>query len=1299
MITVNVLLLLAAVFAVFIAIDILSAKLFRVKRTALRNISVAVLCALTLTSGIGGGLSLAKNTDTTSKMLYNAYSYFLDGNVDKAAENAAKVQSPHSDMISLLTDCRRDNYASAFINADDLISGGKLSDGLSKQADRVYTLSRQMTGLEGNPLSDDEAQGELTDIAKNCFALLKVSEKSEVEFLSGFKRDRMLSGDSFYEADARSLSEMLLETPNDRELLRYSVKYYNAAGDLNAAERNARQLLESNKSVDNIVLYTDIIAQKLINDVQLIVYDESDKEISALLKNAEIAEEAAEKYEEGNPRRDENIAKAADYRKQANGVKAKRIINWLTAQSPLFGDRSGVIDLQLSKLYSASGNDAKARELLLDLIKRRDKINDASSIKPALTALSSVYYDATASDDDIAAAVSAVLRADAFLPDSVLSRGYSQFLNNLLKYERVSIFISRVNADNYPTVRAYLNVNGKKDGVEELANDFVVGDFTFADNGFEISNGKVTRVTDDSNNYISIALVIDGSGSMQGDRIKNARRAVEACINRLAPETQELSIIMYDDAVEILSPLTNDVSQLRSGAERISANGGTNIPIGLLGGIESLKDAAGTKAIILMTDGEDGNSGEMPAAIEAAQEENIAVFTVSTGGGNREYMENIAGETGGSYMEAMTDAELINVYTALQNYIVNNYCFEYTVEEDGGSNPRILTIGLADYEVNSSRTYSYGGLVLTKDGSYIVRAESGALRLLYAEPSVVSAKDAELGVSIFVSAAGVTDGAKVFVNGSEVKNVKTAGDSAITFTLRDKYNPGALNVTIKLPDGTSKSADKLLSVAGTSGGKLAGQTIALGGNGNTLYADNVEQKDDYTLKLSGNVVLNGFIRTTSTVTVQSNSPIASSAGRIILRGGSISGGAAYVDFAAAQTANLNYGQLAFGGGSAKALDSFSFYFDEYSITLNYSGATLNLPGFGEVRGDAQFNGSELIYTINGGYMLSDLQNNLNYALNGIPLPQNSVSGAVQMITGYSPQNQNGGYGGQGIYTQTENLTVTLRKDFASVTGTGTVSGYLGLIEVTDGKLAVDTARTGAMYELTAAAKFSNLQNSLKIDGQTPLTIKSKGWYPESLTLNATGLSINAAALSECFLSNAPPKALDGAITVQYPFSIENEPYKEQVSPLLTDVSLSCDKLEFVCTGDLNENGVKAYNAANPAQYVKFTGNGVVIPISGVNELSLFGSDLGGEISGTADVNDRQIILSLDVDGHLDNSYFGIKHDGGAGVTVHLSRNASSGNTVPVTLTYGGKTLTYNAALTGGIMPDDGFNTYAEEHGQ
>ena len=91
---------------------------------------------------------------------------------------------------------------------------------------------------------------------------------------------------------------------------------------------NARKLLKSDASVENIVLYTDVIAQKLMNNISLTSYDENDKEIAALLDRAEDMK--------GRPismtkaiRSAAKSAKAEEYRMQASN-DGKRIINWLT---------------------------------------------------------------------------------------------------------------------------------------------------------------------------------------------------------------------------------------------------------------------------------------------------------------------------------------------------------------------------------------------------------------------------------------------------------------------------------------------------------------------------------------------------------------------------------------------------------------------------------------------------------------------------------------------------------------------------------------------------------------------------------------------------------------------------------------------------------------------------------------------------------------------------------------------------------------------------------------------------------
>ena len=68
--------------------------------------------------------------------------------------------------------------------------------------------------------------------------------------------------------------------------------------------------------------------------------------------------------------------------------------------------------------------------------------------------------------------------------------------------------------------------------------------------------------------------------------------------------------------------------------------------------------------------------------------------------------------------------------------------------------------------------------------------------------------------------------------------------------------------------------------------------------------------------------------------------------------------------------------------------------------------------------------------------------------------------------------------------------------------------------------------------------------------------------------------------------------------------------------------LDCDRVEFSCTDDLTQNIMKVYNSADPDRYVEFS-RSRPLPISDVDELMLFGTELGGEITGTATVTDRK----------------------------------------------------------------------------
>ncbi|MDR1640852.1 MAG: VWA domain-containing protein [Clostridiales bacterium] len=1276
----NFFLLAAAVFVLFAAIDIATAILLKIKRDLFRNISLIVILALAVGSGIIGFRSFLESDKISKNELYSAYSYLQDGNSEKAAEHAMKSDSPHSEIVLLLSDCLRGSYASAFINSSDLMESGSLSKELHAQAEAVNLLARKMTGLEGASPSTAEAETEVKKIGYDSFALLKMSEENEVEFLSGYTRERMLDSGDFRQTDSETLSKMLLESPNDKELMKYSVKYYSLMGKADKASEIALELVEDDRSVENLALYTDVMAEKLANEG----LSDDDKEIDTIVQEAEKAEKTAASLDEGNPRRDSNLEKSKELLEQAKGVKAKRIINWLKAKSPVLGDSTGIVNLQLSRLYVAAGDKEKAKKILVRLMERRENLSDESQIKTAINDLADVYYSSDASDSDMTAAIAELMSADAFLPDSGLSRGYSVFVRDFLKYERISIFVSSVNSKNYPTVRAYLNVNGIADGVESLANDFKPEDFLFTDNGYDVKDVKL--IEDDAQSVVTIALVIDGSGSMGGSRIENAKKAVESCIANMDPETQEISIILYSFYGSILTPLTNDRTKLYAGAAQISAEGGTDISTGLIAGLESLENAQGSKAIILMTDGEDGSQEKMPASIEAAKNANVAVFTVSTGGGNREYMEDIATQTGGSYMEAVTDEELVRVYTALQSYIVNNYCFEYTVVTDTEANPRDLSVGLKQYEAYSYRTYVHSGLIMTKDGCYMVRGESGGLRLLYAEPSVVSKVDAALGVPIFISAKGAANGAQVFVNDKEYP-AKAVENTAIAFTLTGNFKPGPLKVTVKLPSGSSRTTQSLLSISEEPAENTwLGQTIFLG-DSNYIYADLIQRTNDTTFKLSGNVTLNDFLRTDKPVDLMGNG--FSDSGRLSVKNGSIaSTGSAYADFSEGED---NYGQMALGGSYLKALDVFNFTFDEKSIWSSYGSTMIKLPGFGEVQAGISFDGTEVRYQVMGNYKLAELDANLNFALNGKPLAASVDGEAFAAVLGYQlPEYREGGFYGLGTATGNDMIAV-LKKDFLSLTGSGRVSGHIGMLEMNDANLAIDTSKP-AFFEITGNAKYT-LPISLGT-GEATLTITSKRWLPDGVNYDTPGLLLDAKDLSKGFETQTPAD-LVGKAKVSYSFADWDGSFGWLLRLLTSDLALEGETVQFRSGQNSRDATIKAIGA-DESEWAMFTQSNLVIPIHDLDEISLFGTSMGGELGGTITVTQNQLNISLDVDGHIDNDYFGVKHDGKGSLQVLLNKSNRPDSNLRVLLDLGGETLEYQATASGNILPLNGFAQYQEE---
>ncbi len=110
---------------------------------------------------------------------------------------------------------------------------------------------------------------------------------------------------------------------------------------------------------------------------------------------------------------------------------------------------------------------------------------------------------------------------------------------------------------------------------------------------------------------LAIAVVLDTSGSMGGEKIDEAKRACERLVDDMRDD-DEIAFVRYSSDTELVQPLARVGSVRRALVARIralQANGGTNIPPALQQAMQALSDAGKgrVRRVVLASDGLDAS--------------------------------------------------------------------------------------------------------------------------------------------------------------------------------------------------------------------------------------------------------------------------------------------------------------------------------------------------------------------------------------------------------------------------------------------------------------------------------------------------------------------------------------------------------------------------------------------------------------------------------------------------------------------------------------------------------------------
>ncbi len=137
--------------------------------------------------------------------------------------------------------------------------------------------------------------------------------------------------------------------------------------------------------------------------------------------------------------------------------------------------------------------------------------------------------------------------------------------------------------------------------------------------------------------HVSMAIVLDRSGSMSGQKMEDARRAVNRLIDLLR-DGDELAVVSFGSDVtggQLVRIAPDTRKELHDEVNALVASGGTNVSAGLNAGLEALTRAKGAGRVVFISDGQptEGKTSayELANLVAAMHRQSLTVTALGVG--------------------------------------------------------------------------------------------------------------------------------------------------------------------------------------------------------------------------------------------------------------------------------------------------------------------------------------------------------------------------------------------------------------------------------------------------------------------------------------------------------------------------------------------------------------------------------------------------------------------------------------------------------------------------------------------
>ncbi len=213
----------------------------------------------------------------------------------------------------------------------------------------------------------------------------------------------------------------------------------------------------------------------------------------------------------------------------------------------------------------------------------------------------------------------------------------------------------------------------------------------------------------------NVAIVLDRSGSMEGEKIERAKEAALLAVDMLDAR-DIVSVVTYSDTVHVLVPATraSDKERISSMIGRLRAGGSTALFAGVSRGADEVRkflDRNRVNRVILLSDGLANVGPDTPGALAdlgaSLKKEGISVTTIGLGlGYNEDLMVRLAAESDGNHAFVESSRDLVRIFERELGDILSVVAREVRIEIRCADGVRPLRVVGREADIVGQRAYA-----------------------------------------------------------------------------------------------------------------------------------------------------------------------------------------------------------------------------------------------------------------------------------------------------------------------------------------------------------------------------------------------------------------------------------------------------------------------------------------------------------------------------------------------------------------------------------------------------------------